>query len=139
MFKKMSDSFISIKNFAFRTRDEDEDRPKIGTFSIIFIITFIVFLILPLWIELWLPYVDRESARWTLSAQVQVTAAIFGLLIVAMAFRWRMVTNQEHQLRNNINSYLETIGTAKSGNIMPSFLVIELAYEKYRDWINAVK
>jgi len=139
MFKKILNFFISIKDFILRTRDKDEEIPNIRAPTIIIIITFIFLLISILWLEIWLPSVDRESARWALSTQTQATAAILGLLITAVAFRWRIVSTREERLRSNIFSYLTTIGTSKSETIPHSSLVIELAYEKYLNWINTEK
>lgn len=130
LIKKITDSYTRI-------RDRAEERPQTSTPLFLFLITFIAFITIVFWIELWLPYVVIENARWVLSAQVQATAAILGLLVVAMAFKWRMVTNQEQQLRSNIYSYLKMLGTAKSGTILPSSFVIDLTYEKYLAWINA--
>jgi len=128
--------FTKIKDSINKIRDRAEERPTTTPTFILFL-SFVSFFILALWIEIWLPYVIIETARWVLSAQVQATAAIFGLLVVAMAFKWRMVTNQEQQLRSNIYSYLKMLGTAKSGTILPSSFVLDLTYEKYLAWINA--
>lgn len=148
MLKNFLNFLIAIKrpitkigDFIEKGKDKSEEVPKVGIGSLTFLllISLIALLILVYWVEEWLPNVTPESARWALSAQVQATAAILGLLIVAMAFRWRMVTNQEQQLRSSIYSYLKTMGTATSGTIPPSPLVINLAYEKYLAWITAAR
>lgn len=133
----VGDYITKIKNFIVKIKDEREENPTTGTPTFITLLTLVSVLMLIMWLGIWFPFVDKESARWALSAQVQAMAAIFGLMIAAMAFRWRVVTNQEQQLRNNIYSYLKRIGTTKNETVIPSsFFIIDLAYEKYLAWIN---
>lgn len=137
MHKKVLSFLSLIRAYLTKIKDRRKEIPTTRTSTFIFLLTLVSAFILILWIEFWFPFVEIETARWVLSAQVQATAAIFGLLVVAMAFKWRMVTNQEQQLRSNIYSYLKMLGKAKSGTILPSSFVIDLAYEKYLTRINA--
>lgn len=131
LIKKITDSYTRI-------RDRAEERPQTSNPLFIFLITFIAFITIVFWVELWLPFVVIENAKWALSAQTQATAALLGLLIAAMALRWRTVTNQEQQLRSVIHSYLKVIGTSGTGpqNIIPTIKVI---YDNYLVWINSAK
>lgn len=127
-----------VEDFITKIEDRREEIPTTRTPTFIFLLSSVSAFILILWIELWFPFVEIESAKWALNAQVQATAAIFGLLIAAMAFRWRTITNQEEKLRSNIYSYLKQIALSVTGpqNIVPT---INVAYGNYLAWINNSK
>jgi len=83
---------------------------KVSEVVIIFIPATIIAIIVTIWFLSWLPHTDVESARWALSTQAQSSAAILGLLIVAVVFRWRTMANQEEDLRKSIYIYLKELG-----------------------------
>lgn len=134
MYNKLIQLPKTMKDFVIKLNDRREERPRGQGEMFFFLVGVVISLLLILWIEFWLPSVNIESARWALSAQAQATAAILGLLIAAMAFRWRAVSNQEQQLRSNIFSYLKKIA---SSTIDPQNIIytVDVAYDTYLKWI----
>jgi len=105
--------------------------------AFLYAITWVLYVIGVFWVLWWLKYVTVESAKWALSAQVQATAAIFGLLIAAVSLRWSRVTEQEQQLRSKIYSYLQFLAGSTKG--IPAVSVLDSAYGKYVEWVEGNK
>lgn len=135
---KLLNFFQSIGNYIIKINDRRVIEPRTRTSSLLFLSSFTIILLFSLWAILWLPQVDVESVQWSLSAQAQSTAAIFGLLIAAMAFRWRRATDAEQQLQNKIYSYLRYTRETVTGqqHIIHTF---KIAYDDYLAWINSNK
>lgn len=81
-----------------------------------------------------------ENAKWVLSTQSQATAAILGLLIVAVIFRWTRVVEQESQLRNSVHHYIRKIASHHTLSIADfTSPTIVLAYKDYYNVLSGMK
>lgn len=110
--------------------------PKLPIPLAIFVI---VCLLSFLWLMKFNGYIDKDSAKWTLSSQSQATAAILGLLIAAGAFRWLSFANQAERIQNSINSYLRRMHRPIAfGGQQPIIInVFDIMFEDYRRFVDA--
>jgi hypothetical protein len=122
---------MSIRDFIIEKWNNLEVMPSDWSLNIIWFLSWALYVFIVAWVFWWLSYVTVDSAKWALSAQVQATAAIFGLLIAAIALRWRHITDQEQLLRNNIYSYLQALSATAKPPTERTVLVLELAYDDY--------
>ncbi len=127
---------MSINTFITNKLDKSEVKPPDKLMSLIFILAWVVYVFVVIWVFWWLRYVTVDSAKWALSAQVQATAAIFGLLIAAVSLLQRRITDQEQQLRNDIYKYLKELAQPLGTPPMP---ILGIAYGDYLKWITEAK
>ncbi len=125
--------YLRIITSVKETRDKREEKPRSNIIAFFYFLSWLVYVFVVIWVFWWLSYVTVESAKWALSTQVQATAAIFGLLIAAMALLWRRMTSQEQEIREHIYDHLKSL-EQKVGQ--PQLLsVSQVAYDNYLKWI----
>lgn len=126
-------NYLKIINSIKETRDKHEEKPTTNMTSFLYAMSWFVYVYIVIWVVWWLSYVTVDSAKWALSTQVQATAAIFGLLIAAMALLWRRMTDQEQRIRDEMHSYLKDL--EQQVGRTPPILVSKVAYDNYLKWI----
>ena len=129
----MSKLIIKLKNRITENINKRPEKPPDRMMSFIFFLTWLLYAFGVIWIFWWLSSVTVDSAKWALSTQVQATAAIFGLLIAAVALLWRRITDQEQRLRNDIYEYLKELSQPLGRT--PPVPVLDVAYGDYLKWI----
>lgn len=124
---------IISRNYIIKETNKRSEKPTDKLMSLIFILTWVLYVFGVIWVFWWLSYVTVDSAKWALSTQVQATAAIFGLLIAAMALLWRRMTSQEQEIRERMYGYVKDL-EQKVGQV-PQLPVSQVAYDNYLKWI----
>ncbi len=133
LISSMRKLVIKLKNLITERINKREEKPTDKLMSLIFILTWVLYVLVVIWVFWWLSYVTVDSAKWALSTQVQATAAIFGLLIAAMALLWRRMASQEQEIRERMYGYLKDL-EQKVGRV-PQLPVSQVAYDNYLKWI----
>lgn len=128
---------IKLKNRITENINKREEKPRSNLIAFFYFLSWLVYVFVVIWIFWWLSYVTVDSAKWALSTQVQATAAIFGLLIAAMALLWRRMTGQEQGIREHIYDYLK--GLEQGVGQIPQLPVSQVAYDNYLKWITELR
>ena len=134
---KFYDRAMSLRDFVIKKWNAREEKPPDKAMFLIIFLTWVLYGVGVVWIFWWLSSVTVDSAKWALSTQVQATAALFGLLIAAVALVWRRITDQEQQLRERMSGYLKDL--AQLVGRIPTVSVSNIAYDNYFEWITQLR
>ena len=129
--------YLKIINSIEETRDKRVEKPTPKIMAFLYALSWFVYVYIVIWVSWWLSDVTVDSAKWALSTQVQATAAIFGLLIAAMALIWRRMTSQEQEIRERMYGYVKEL-EQEVGQV-PQLPVSQVVYDNYLKWITELR